>query len=280
MTQRYDRKSSRCSRTSNEELIRLHESSVPPSISDYVKEVDPLVERVILRCLSREPQARPSSVTQVAAALPGSDPLAAALAAGETPSPEMVAAAPREGALRPAVAVVCLLAFFVELAAVMWLSGLALHNLTPLEKSPEVLTDRARGVASKRGYVGAADTAYGINADPALFRADSHCDAGDHCHRPIRAADDHRLSSLLQPDVPLGADTELVELVRAEYVHHAGTGRGRGALQLLRIACRPAAVPQRPATRLNRTPVAAKKIEQAKKIGHICDLFASLNHEP
>ncbi|HKP11913.1 MAG TPA: serine/threonine-protein kinase, partial [Blastocatellia bacterium] len=34
-----------------EELIRQHESSAPPSISDYVKEVDPLVERVILRCL-------------------------------------------------------------------------------------------------------------------------------------------------------------------------------------------------------------------------------------
>ena len=38
----------------------------------------------------------------VAAALPGGDPLAAALAAGETPSPEMVAAAGAEGTLRPA----------------------------------------------------------------------------------------------------------------------------------------------------------------------------------
>ena len=36
---------------------------------------------------------RASSASQVAAALPGGDPLAAALAAGETPSPEMVAAA-------------------------------------------------------------------------------------------------------------------------------------------------------------------------------------------
>ena len=39
---------------------------------------------------------------------PGGDPIAAALAAGETPSPEMVAAAPKEGALRPYVAVICL----------------------------------------------------------------------------------------------------------------------------------------------------------------------------
>ena len=52
-----------------------------------------MVERVILRCLEKDPAQRSSSVAQVAAALPGGDPLAAALAAGETPSPEMVAAA-------------------------------------------------------------------------------------------------------------------------------------------------------------------------------------------
>ena len=39
------------------------------------------------------PRQRPGSALAVAAALPGGDPLAAALAAGETPSPEMVAAA-------------------------------------------------------------------------------------------------------------------------------------------------------------------------------------------
>ena len=42
---------------------------------------------------SREPAGRPRSALAVAASLPGGDPLAAALAAGETPSPEMVAAA-------------------------------------------------------------------------------------------------------------------------------------------------------------------------------------------
>jgi serine/threonine-protein kinase len=47
-----------------DELVRLHESSQPPSISEHVKEIDPLVERVILRCLERDPQSRPSSVSQ------------------------------------------------------------------------------------------------------------------------------------------------------------------------------------------------------------------------
>ena len=49
---------------------------------------DPVVERVILRCLEKDPKARPRSVAAVAAALPGGDPLAAALAAGETPRPK------------------------------------------------------------------------------------------------------------------------------------------------------------------------------------------------
>ena len=57
------------------------------------------VERVIQRCLSRDPTERPASAIAVSAALPGGDPLAAALAAGETPSPAMVAAAGRMDAV-------------------------------------------------------------------------------------------------------------------------------------------------------------------------------------
>ncbi|HVG20907.1 MAG TPA: serine/threonine-protein kinase, partial [Blastocatellia bacterium] len=153
--------------TSLEELMRKHETTTPPSISDFVKEIDPLVERVILRCLERDPRDRPASVAQVAAALPGGDPLAAALAAGETPSPEMVAATPKEGALRPAIAATCLAAFFIELALVVLLSGkLMMHNRVPLEKSPEVLADRAANVVKNFGYANApADTAYGVSED-------------------------------------------------------------------------------------------------------------------
>jgi serine/threonine-protein kinase len=55
--------------------------------------LDPLVQRVIERCLDPDPKRRPQSAVVIAAALPGGDPLAAALAAGETPSPQMVAAA-------------------------------------------------------------------------------------------------------------------------------------------------------------------------------------------
>ena len=157
--------------SSLEELMRQHETSTPASISDFVKEIDPLVERVILRCLERDPQDRPSSVAQVAAALPGGDPLAAALAAGETPSPEMVAAAPKEGTLRPAIAVACLAAFFIELALVVFLSGkIMMHNRVPLEKSGEVLAERASNLVKKFGYTESpADTAYGIDEDRAYI---------------------------------------------------------------------------------------------------------------
>ncbi|HST19977.1 MAG TPA: serine/threonine-protein kinase [Blastocatellia bacterium] len=154
-----------------EELVRLHESSTPPSISSHVKEVDPLVERVILRCLERDPSKRPTSVVQVAAALPGGDPLAAAIAAGETPSPEMVAAAPKEGGLRPAVAIACLAAFFIELALAMFLSNrLMYHNNLPLEKSPEVLAYQSSNLIKSFGYADSpADVASGIWEDTAYY---------------------------------------------------------------------------------------------------------------
>ena len=55
--------------------------------------LDPAVERTILACLEKEPRKRPPSALVVAAMLSGRDPLEAAIAAGETPSPELVAAA-------------------------------------------------------------------------------------------------------------------------------------------------------------------------------------------
>ncbi len=76
---------------------RKHAEDPPTAPSTLAPGFDPAVERVILRCLEKDPAMRPASAAQVAKALPGGDPLAAALAAGETPSPEMVAAAGRAG---------------------------------------------------------------------------------------------------------------------------------------------------------------------------------------
>lgn len=54
--------------------------------------LDPAVKTVLDRCLAADPSARPASPAAIARALPGGDPVAAALAAGETPSPAAVAA--------------------------------------------------------------------------------------------------------------------------------------------------------------------------------------------
>src|SRR5215468_2645314 len=90
------------------EIVRTRtETPTPASPSSLVRDLDPGVERVILRCLEPEPAMRPPTVLKVAAALPGGDPLAAALAAGETPSPQMVAAAGEVEGLAPRIAVPC-----------------------------------------------------------------------------------------------------------------------------------------------------------------------------
>ena len=60
--------------------------------TELVKELDPVIDRVNAAMPDEDPRNRPSSVLAVAMALPGGDPMAAALAAGETPSPEIVAA--------------------------------------------------------------------------------------------------------------------------------------------------------------------------------------------
>src|SRR5204863_9258325 len=105
------------------------------------------------RCTEMDPEHRPATAIQVAAALPGGDPLAAALAAGETPSPEMVAAASREGAIKPAVALALLATVVIALLALVLLSDkVQLHRTVLLEKSPEALKERARTVVRRLGY--------------------------------------------------------------------------------------------------------------------------------
>src|SRR5260370_35635802 len=90
------------------ELMKLRESGVITSPSKLVRDLDPLIERVILRCLEKDPEKRPASALQFSTALPGGDPLAAALAAGETHAPEMVAAAGETEGLSPPIALLLL----------------------------------------------------------------------------------------------------------------------------------------------------------------------------
>ena len=89
----------------------------------------------------------------MAAALPGGDPLAAALAAGETPSPAMVAASGEKEGLRPAIAWACMAVILMGLAAMAALSNrVGVTNLIPMPLAPEVLAQKARDLTQTLGY--------------------------------------------------------------------------------------------------------------------------------
>jgi serine/threonine-protein kinase len=145
------------------ELRRLHEQSMPTSPSSYVDGMDPSVERVILRCLERNPLDRPRSALAIAAALPGGNPLAEALAAGETPSPELVAEAGGTDSMHPVLATICLAVILVGLGVITWMSPrVSIIGLVPLEKPSAVLVERAQEVLERVGYEAEAnDTAFG-----------------------------------------------------------------------------------------------------------------------
>ena len=83
-------------------LLRREAPVVPPR--GRVPELDPAVERAILGCLKIRSDERPESALSVLAELTGGDRLKAALAAGQTPSPSAVAAAPVRGVLSPLAA--------------------------------------------------------------------------------------------------------------------------------------------------------------------------------
>jgi serine/threonine protein kinase len=167
------------------ELHRRQTETTPKPPSSVVKNFDPAVERAILRCLDHDPFQRPRSAQSVAAALPGGDPVSAALAAGETPSPEMVAAAGPRGSLRPAVA----WSYFA--AAVVLIVGTSMFlvphatdwGLEPMNKSPEVLADRAQELAQKLGYPELVDRAFWIGSEKDYFDyAEHHLSGKDWKH--------------------------------------------------------------------------------------------------
>jgi serine/threonine-protein kinase len=157
------------------ELLDLQQSAaiVPPTA--HVPGLAPAIERVILRCLQPRPGDRPPSAMAVAAALPGGDPLAAALAAGETPSPQMVAAAgdtDASTALRAWPLWICL-ALACVVGSVMLSSRLGSHAHVPLDRSPSSLFDRARDLEQLGGPRDRAvvDRAWGLapGLDPLVF---------------------------------------------------------------------------------------------------------------
>jgi hypothetical protein len=135
------------------ELVQLQDEARPASMSSLAEGIDPAVERAVLRCLNRDPARRPPSALSVSAALPGGDPLAAALAAGETPSPELVAASGEENILPSKSAGALLVGVFTGLVALLFaLEQQSISRFAPIDTPPAVLEAKAKETARAFGY--------------------------------------------------------------------------------------------------------------------------------
>lgn len=134
------------------EMLNAQEAMSLTRMSSHASDIDPAVENIIRRCLDPDPTARPATALAIAAALPGGDPLAAALAAGQTPSPELVAASESAG-LKTRYSVPLLLASLMFLAFFPYLKGhVEMLDYAPLELPPAALRVKSREIAAGFGY--------------------------------------------------------------------------------------------------------------------------------
>ena len=135
------------------DLIRIQEEAQFVSMNSIAADIDPGVEKAIRRCLNPAAVQRPISALSVSALLPGGDPLAAALAAGETPSPEMVAAAGRTEGLKLKYSAPMALALLAFLLALPWIRlNREKHSLIPMDIAPEALAGKVREFSAAFGY--------------------------------------------------------------------------------------------------------------------------------
>ena len=149
------------------QLLALRERNATREPSTLCPDLDASTERIILECLSPEPARRPTSSAAIAARLPYKDALSAVLAAGDTPSPDLVAASGDSAAIRPRVAWSWAAVVLVGLAAGIVLR--ASHAQSVPDQPPEVFANNARILARQIGYTEApAATAYGFLRDGEL----------------------------------------------------------------------------------------------------------------
>lgn len=159
------------------QIIREQREHDPPTPGAVSPDLDTQIQRAITKCLDRHPESRPPSARAVSAMLPGGDPLAAAIAAGRTPSPELVAAAGHAGVFGISRLVILSATVLLSLVlVVLWSPLLSLIEMSPLHKPPEVLVDHAESdILSNLGYQDPgllAAMGYQIRArDPVIYSA-------------------------------------------------------------------------------------------------------------
>ena len=142
------------------DLLTARQTMTPAPMSTLCPEIPAPVEAVVAACLTPDPAGRPVSANAVVAALPYKDALAAVIAAGDTPSPELIAASGDTKVIRPFLAYG---AAAVILCALLGLFLLKAKASGEQKLSPEVLQQSAQTLARKLGYpTDPADTGYGF----------------------------------------------------------------------------------------------------------------------
>lgn len=133
------------------QLEEMHEQPISPP-SDTVPALDPAIDRAVMWCLARDPTDRPPSVRALALTLPGGDALDAALLAGHTPTPRLVAAAGESGLINRTKALVLAVFMAATLAIGLFLGEhTSMLRRVPLTRSAEVLADNARTMLERFG---------------------------------------------------------------------------------------------------------------------------------
>ena len=133
--------------------------------------IDPLVNRALQWCLQEDPALRPRSAAEMGSILPGGDQLARIVASGETPSPELVAAAGTSEVTRLAVAWSCMAIVLAGLAFTGWAADdIMLFRKVPLNKPPAALEERVDQILSRLGRNAPIRHANGWSVDDAQLR--------------------------------------------------------------------------------------------------------------
>ena len=149
------------------------EVTIPPSLTTAVPDLQPRVRRVIRRCLAADPAERPPGALAVLAELCAGDAVAAALLAGQTPSPSAVAASGGAGPMSRRLALACLLGFTASLPLGPLMPGLRNARLSAAELGglphpPAVLQLRARETLRALGVTepaGRPESAFAYDRD-------------------------------------------------------------------------------------------------------------------
>lgn len=221
------------------ELARVQRESPPAPPSSVVSGIGPGVDAIVERCLAPDPRQRPRTAMDVLTALTGGDALGAAVAAGQTPSPDAVAAAGTEGTLRPATAWACFVGGLVcVLVYVIFLgSRFSVVEHATLERPPEVLAARAQEIVEQLGLaepLAAVTCGFGYDDDAMAFLA-SHarppgappspivfwCRQGSR--RPVGSDPRNQITDREPPPAP-GEVVTVLDPCRSRSWHH-GTSR-------------------------------------------------------